>query len=431
MDAFKINEINTGSTFAAPLFLDPHFLLLDANIPISENLKKALIEWGFKEVLSDSEVKEKKEPSSQMPKSKPSVDMSSFETVDLDAVLSDDEEKPQKDNTGILINKRFADVIEKALTEIEKTQDSDIESRISISTEVYNAFKEYISKIYTRFVTHRELKIGLLSEAIIKICDFMKSYKKYLLQINPVPTEVVDKNYLVNHSLRATLYALTIGQNLRMQTTQLVELGVASLLHEIGQTRLPPQLYLTTRRLLPNERAMLATHTVIGFNILKENNFPISIQMGVLEHHERENGKGYPRGRVGNQISLYGKILAVVCSFEAISAPRLYKEMRSTHEAMIEMLKNADKQYDDIVIKALVQSISLYPIGGYVFLANGKVAKVVDVNGRDPRLPIVQILGERDENGFPRTLQTNSDKFKIIRALNKNEIQGVLKTFKK
>ncbi len=427
MTALKISEINEGATYSAPVYLDSQFLLLDEMQPFSASLKRFLVEWGFKEVLTEGEPQERLRKS--MPKAKPALNASSFETVDINAVFNDEEEP--KDRTAIETNQQLAEVIEKAQKEIAALSEYDIEGKIAVSGNVYNSFKDYISKIYTRFVTHRELKIGLLSEAVQILCDFMKNNRKYLLQINPLPGDKIDKNFIVNHSLRSTIYALTIGQNLRMPNLKLVELGVAALLHEIGQIRLPPQLYLTDRRLLPNERQVLMTHTILGYNILKENGFPLSIQVGVFEHHERENGKGYPRKISGNQISLYGKILSVVCSFEAISAPRHYKEMKSTHEAMIEMLKNQDKQYDDTVIKALVQSVSLFPIGGYVFLANGKVAQVVDTNGIDPRMPIVQILGERDANGFPRTIQTNSDKFKIIRALTKNEIASVLKALKK
>lgn len=427
MNAFNITDIKDGATFSAPLFLDPQFLLLDTMMPVTPGLKKALLEWGFKEVQSEGV--EKDEPA-EAPKAKPSVNPGSFESVSLDDVLSDKKDEPQE-NAGTSSNKQLGEIVTKASIEMDKLSASDIEGMLAQSNIVYNAYITYITRFYTRFVTHRELKIGLISEAMQFLCDFMKRHRKYILQINPLPGDKIDKNFIVNHSLRSAIYAITIGQNLRMPTLKLVELGVAAILHEIGQIRLPPQLYLTDRRLLPNERALLATHTILGVNILKENNFPLSIQMGVFEHHEQENGKGYPRGISGSQISLYGKILSVVCSYEAISAPRHYKDSKSTHEAIVELLRNAERKYDDTVIKALVQSVSLFPIGGYVFLANGKVAKVMDSNGQDPRMPIVQILGERDANGFPVTLQTNNDKFKIIRALTKNEITSVLKALSK
>ena len=172
-------------------------------------------------------------------------------------------------------------------------------------------------------------------------------------------------------------------------------------------------------------------HTVLSYNILKENDFPLSIQIGVLEHHERENGKGYPRHIDGTKLSLYGKILAVSCSFEAISSPRHYKAAKSSYEAMIEMLSNQDKQYNEIVIKALVQALSLFPIGAYVYLSNGKIAQVTEANNTDPRTPIVQILGEKNEVGNPKSVQTDMGSCKIVRVLSKEELEAVLKTLGK
>jgi len=430
MNSFKITEITDGKPFSKPVYLDDSFLLLNEGVPFSNKIKQALIEWGFKEVLSEGD--QHKLITNFTTKSP--LNIKNFEAVNIDDVLkekSDSETENSTNKVALQANKEIIDLIKRTIEEIEKLEESDIDNRMILVQKVYDGFKNYILRIFTRFVTHRELKIGLLSESVQYLCEFIKNYKKYILRIQPKVDDKSDKNFIISHSIRATIYAIVIGQNLKMQSTKLVELGVATILHEIGQIRLPPQLYLTDRKLLPAEKTLLSTHTILGFNILKENNFPLSIQYGVLEHHERENGLGYPRKLVGEKISLYGKIISVVCSFEAISAPRHYKEAKSTHEAMIEMLRNADKQYDDIVMKALVQSVSLFPIGGYVFLANGKVAQVTDTNGNDPRTPIVQILGEKNKFGFPLTIQTDNDKFKIVRVLNKNEITDILKALNK
>jgi HD-GYP domain-containing protein (c-di-GMP phosphodiesterase class II) len=171
----------------------------------------------------------------------------------------------------------------------------------------------------------------------------------------------------------------------------------------------------------------MTTHTVLGYNVVKDANFPLSIQLGVLEHHERETGNGYPRHLTSDKISLYAKIIAVACSYEAISAPRHFRDAHTTFDAIVELLKNANHQYDDTVVKALLYTVSLYPIGAYVYLANGKIAQVVDVNPANQRNPIVQIIGEKELDGSPKTVQTNDAQLKIIRVMNKTESDDVLK----
>jgi len=89
---------------------------------------------------------------------------------------------------------------------------------------------------------------------------------------------------------------------------------------------------------------------------------------------------------------------------------------------MIDLLKNVGKQYDDIIVRALVYSLSIYPIGLYVLLSNGKKGQVVDVNPENPRLPIVQIFGDKTPDGKDRTLETSQTGLHIIRPLVKEEV---------
>ncbi len=424
MNSLNVADIKNDETFKASLYIDDKFFLMNDGIPFSSRLKSTLLEWNFKTILIDNEAQIAKAADA-----KP-VDLKSFETVSIDDVMNDtpsEEKENAKNEVALQNNKEINETIASYSEKLRKIEESDMDTKQMLVKKVYDAFMKYITKIYTRFVTHRELKIGLISEAVQNFCDFIAENKKYMLRIQPQLDEKDNKNFIISHSIRSTIFAIVIGQTLKLQRTKLVELGVAALLHEIGQIKLPPQLYITNKKLLPGEKKLLEKHTIYGVQILKENNFPTSIQFGIFEHHERENGKGYPRRIDGTKISLYGKILSVVCSYEAISAPRQYKDAKSTHEAIIEMLRNEDKQYDDTLIKILVQNVSLFPIGGYVCLSNGKIGQVVDANKFDPRTPIVQILGEKNEAGFPVTIQTDNERMKITRVLTPEETAEALK----
>ncbi|WP_407425119.1 HD-GYP domain-containing protein [Treponema sp.] len=409
MVSFQVSELNEGKRFSSRVVLDKQFVVLDSNIPFSRQLQNRLIEWGFKEVFSDGEAKIEE----------PVQTRQNFESVDLDL----DELNNEFGSKSSELNSSLKTVIEKANSNIKNFPNKD---RMEDVTEVYNEFIKYTQAVFTRYVTHTELKQNELSDSIRLLIEFIRANKKFILRIQPSETSRTDKNFLISHCLRTTIYSIIIALQINMPVPKIIELGIAALIHEIGQIKLPPQLYLTDRPLLPQARNLLATHTVLGFNILKESNFPLSIQLGVLEHHERENGQGYPRKLTGNKISAYGKILSVACSYEAITAPRQYKEARTTFEATLEMLKNENKQYDDTVIKALVSAVSLFPIGSYVYLANGKVAQVTESNPNDPRLPIVELITEKNELGKPKVIMTDTEKYRIARVLNKEELKGLL-----
>lgn len=409
MTTFQVAELTNGKRFSDRLILDKQFVVLDSNLSFSSALQSRLVEWGFKEVFCESNTAvEKKAAAPNM-----------SETVEINL----DELNEEFETKSTALNATLKSVIAKVNQAIKFTPDKN---RMENVTEVYNEYIKYTQAVFTRYVTHTELRLDELSESVRLLIDFIKINKKYILRIQPATEHKLDKNFLTNHCLRSTIYSIIIALQINMPPAKITELGVAALVHEIGQIKLPPQLYLTDKPLLPQARNLLATHTVLGFNILKESEFPLAIQLGVLEHHERENGQGYPRHLPGNKISAYGKILAVACCYEAITAPRQYKEARTTYEATIEMLRNQNKQYDDVVIKALVSAVSLFPIGTYVYLANGKIAQVAESNPSDPRLPIVELLGEKNELGNPKTIMTDNDRAKIVRVLNRDELKGVL-----
>lgn len=385
MNTFKVSELEENTYFSQNLVLDKTFLLLTPSVSLSADLINALKDWNFEEVYSEGS-------------NKKSI-----------------EDKFEQINSDIKINPVIV-TSENTTTEFESSE----ASRLAAVKNVYDDYISYISNLYTRYSTHKELKIDQISATIKEFCIFVKENRRYVLRIQPA-NDNTNKTSFVNHAMRSTVLAITIGLQLRLPLTKLIELGVACLLHEIGMLRLSPTLYYSDRKLTPLEKNTINTHPIISYNILKDYDFPLSICLGVLEHHEKENGLGYPRRLSKDKISMYAKIISVACSFEAITAPRKYKEEQTTHMAMVEMLKNTGKQYDETVIKALLFSLSLFPIGAYVYLTNGKLGQVTDVNPENPKHPIVQLIGEKDLNGEPISIQTSDSGTRILRVLDKKE----------
>ena len=230
-----------------------------------------------------------------------------------------------------------------------------------------------------------------------------------------------NENYLYSHTVRTSILALIIGKYLNIPTHKLIELGVAALLHDIGMLSVPEELYLQSLPLTKEEKTILDNHPKYGFKILTAHNYSSIITLAVLEHHEREDGTGYPRKLTRDNISLFGKIIAVACSYEAISARRKYKDSLDLHTGIVEMLKNKSK-YNNAALMALVNSLSLYPVGLYVLLSDGNRGQVIDINSKDPRYPVVQILDEKTNDGKIIKKHTFSDGLHIIRPLRNDEI---------
>ena len=402
MNTFELSLIKDGVSFDKDLLLDMLFVVEPAGVSIPQAVITALADWEFNEVISEG-----------------NVNVDDFIATHIKAEAERSKTSESGRSSGI---KRSLEDARRM-----RTLENSEQARLAAVQNVYDEYMNYIDYVYTHYATHKQIDYASLAETVRSLCIFIRENRGYVLRITS-SDDSAKKNFIVTHSMRSTVLAIAVGLQLHMSLSKLVELGSACMLHEIGMLRLPPQLYLSTKQLSSAERDEISKHPIIGFEIAKNLNFPVEVQFGILEHHERENGTGYPRNLTGDKISFYAKIIAVVCSFESIVAPRQYKTERSTFAAMVEMLKNENRQYDETVIKALLYSISLYPIGTYVYLSNGETAQVIDVNPDNPKNPIVQLLGKKDADGSPKTLQTDDNDIKIMRPLGKQELEDAMKS---
>ena len=380
---YQVNEIPPEHFFSAPVYLDKQFILTAPEMKFTEDMKKALDEWRFKEVYS----------------------------------------------AGSPTDEYSAQTTEKAESRgVSRISDRDDADKLWRAKKFYAEFLKYVETVFTQAEQTNKLDYNSIVEKVKTVCDTVREDRRFILRIEKNQLPDSNENYLVSHAAKSTIISIIIGLQLKMPNHRLIELGVSALLHEIGMVRLSEETYLSSRPLESDERKAILTHPILGYNILKASEFPMSIITPVLEHHERENGDGYPRKLTSEEISLNAKIIAVACSFEALSAQRPHKEAKDGYIGMMELLKNSGKQYDDAIVRALVFSLSLYPIGLYVLLSNGGKGQVVDVNPENPRFPIVQVFGEFTTDGKTRTIETAQDGINIVRPLTKEEKGGTTST---
>jgi len=400
MENIAIGSLKPDTSFTEDLYIDTTFLLLPRMADLTEDMIKCLTNWGFNQLLCEG-----------------TVSLSGSIGIEENGVEEKDETPKEK----------ISENVKKAIADFDtsKVGNSDT-ARMEMVQNVYDEYMNYIESVFTHYATHKKIDQAELEDTVQQLCIFIKDHRRYILRINP-STDTCKKNFLVIHSMRTTVLAIAIGLQLHLPLSKMIELGVTCILHEIGMLRLPPQLYMSTRKLTPGEKAQISKHTVFGYTIIKDLEFPLTVQLGVLEHHEKENGTGYPRKMTGDKISSNAKIIAVACTYEAISSPRSYKDERSTFDALLEMIQNKDHPFDDAVLKALLYTVSLYPIGTYVYLSNRKVAIVVDSNPENPKYPIVQLLTEKEDDGSLKTLQTEINGVNVLRILTKQEQQDILK----
>ena len=403
METININSLRAGITYTSDLMVDSSFLILPKTAEMTDELIKALRQWGFDDVISDGSI-------------------SLGGDIGVSKGLEEEEIEQQKEKIGVNVKKAIEDSKHTAVGNSDK-------ARMELVHSVYEEYMNYIESVFTHYATHKEIDQEELSDTVQDLCIFIKEHKRYILRVNAT-IEAENRNFLIIHTMRTTVLCLAIALQLHLQLSKMVELGVTSILHEIGMLRLPPQLYMSSRKLSVREKAQISKHTLLGYTIIKDLSFGLPVQLGVLEHHEKENGTGYPRRLTGDKISSNAKIIAVACTYEAISSPRSYKDEKSTFDALLELIQNKEHAYDGSVIKALLYTVSLYPIGTFVYLSNRKVAEVIDTNPDNPKTPVVQLLTEKEADGSQKTLQIGENNINILRILTKQEKEDIIKIVK-
>lgn len=190
----------------------------------------------------------------------------------------------------------------------------------------------------------------------------------------------VSDEYTFKHSVDVATMAMIVGKKHGLSDHEVHELGISGLLHDVGKSKIPNEVLNKAAKLTDEEFALMKQHTLFGFDILKKRNeFSEGIMLGVLQHHEKINGKGYPVGSPADKIHPYAKIISVADIYDALVTERPYKKGFPKGVA-IEMIMSMTGELDFDAMKSFLSSVIVYSVDSIIQLSNGEKAKVVENN---------------------------------------------------
>ncbi len=215
----------------------------------------------------------------------------------------------------------------------------------------------------------------------------------------------VSDEYTFKHSVDVASMAMIIARQCRMSDSDVHKIGVAGLLHDLGKSEIPNEILNKPARLTDEEFEVMKSHPVRGYNLLKDKkDIAPEILMGVLQHHEKMGGNGYPMGVSAEKISPYARILAVADIYDALVTERPYKKGFSPRDA-VEMIMAMTADLDVNMIKMFLKSVILYPVDTVVHLSSGEAAKVVENNIDYPTRP--KVVGLKTGNVMNLAVDVN------------------------
>lgn len=208
---------------------------------------------------------------------------------------------------------------------------------------------------------------------------------------------------LADHCVRMATLGMAIGTEIGLDAENCKRLCVAGLVHDWGMARVPAAIRNAPRRLSRFEFYEVMKHPVYTAEILERMpGTPSIVPVVSYQVHERMNGLGYPRGRTGERIHLFARILGVADTYTALTEPRPHRPAIAPYSAMECLIKLANsRELDPVIVRALLHVLGLFPIGSYVALSDGSVARVLRRNGDHYAAPIVQIVQDGGGNPVP------------------------------
>jgi len=289
-----------------------------------------------------------------------------------------------KNISGAYIDTAFSDDImpgeiissqvrQKALVEIKKVFD-DITKYNKVSIENTRSISEIARELVIEVLSHDEVLIDFID---------LQNYD----------------DYTYRHSLSVAVFSISIGRKLGYNVDILTDIATSALLHDIGKTEIPIELINKPGRLTEEEYGIIKKHPEIAYDRLLCKKLPDAVLKGILSHHERYNGTGYPNGLSGDEIPMYARILAVSDVYDALTTIRPYRKAWFPNEALEYILGCGGIYFDPRIVNEFLKIVVPYPAGTLVQLSNGCPAIVLKTNENKLR-PVVRMFNADDDTHF-------------------------------
>lgn len=199
--------------------------------------------------------------------------------------------------------------------------------------------------------------------------------------------------YLLEHSVNVAILMTIFARHLKFDDKTIEQLATGALLHDIGKIQVPNVILNKPGRLNEVEFFEMRKHVEYSKDILMKTEGISAISLDVAaNHHERPDGNGYPQGLSGNQLSLHARMIAIVDTYDAITANRVYKDGQTGIKALKILRKDCPSHFDAQLVAQFIGAVGTYPPGTLVKLENQKLALVLENNPLKLSCPTVKVF---------------------------------------
>ncbi len=198
-------------------------------------------------------------------------------------------------------------------------------------------------------------------------------------------------DYTYRHNIGVGVMAALLGKWLHLSSEELSLLTVSAALHDVGKINIPDSILNKPGKFTDAEYELMKRHTVMGYEIIQNTpGLNPRVALVALQHHEREDGGGYPYGITGEQMDVFSKIVAVSDVFHALASNRIYRRAVPFYRVMEQMLNEGFGKLNTEICAVFVQRMMDMSVGSEVVLTNGMRGQIVLIHPHDPVNPLVR-----------------------------------------
>ncbi|MBB3113272.1 HD-GYP domain-containing protein (c-di-GMP phosphodiesterase class II) [Paenibacillus phyllosphaerae] len=290
--------------------------------------------------------------------------------------------------SGTVLKAKHADLLR--ANGITLGTDDVTDLKLADETQILEAVME-IKEIFGKVQAEGSLPIDWVKDRVLpKVMDLTSRHANLLDMLRFLH----DKDeYTYRHTFAVGVIASMIGRWLGIRGQELIRLSMSASVHDIGKSLVASEILLKPGRLTAEEFDAMKEHAKIGYRLLKDEAVDEVIALVALQHHEREDGTGYPDGVRAEQIHLFSKIVAVADVFHAMTSNRVYKAALPYYEVMTLMWEGKLGSFQRNILNLFIKHIMELHIGKSVVLNDGSPGKIVYVSSSAPLQPLVSRYG--------------------------------------
>lgn len=268
-----------------------------------------------------------------------------------------------------------------------------IEEAVTLRTTTLDAVHEIMSAA----ATGRMFSLNTVADSVNSIVDLMLGDPDLLLNINRMKT---DSPAAYVHSVNVAVLMVGFASALGYSRSELLDVGIGGMLHDIGKVRLPEVLLHKHGSCTRQEYELFKRHPELGLEIVSKSRSPVSprIRNIIGQHHERVNGSGYPKQLPEEKIDDAAMLCAITDMYDSMTCDGTFRRTYLPQEALALIFQGADEELPRRLVEHFTKLLGIYPVGSFVKLDKGEMGVVIRNNRQKLLMPVVKILFDTDGN---------------------------------